>query len=129
MLLVLLLLSSSGFAQREGVVINRRARQRLPQRQRVIKEDPVLVPVQPAQDAFQGSYVEEYEWTPSQRTRPAENVTPYSEPDYKQTALAVFNQQSFGTRLYLPQVEPEPSGTFVDSVVFGEEETPSGSNA
>ena len=59
MLLVLLLLSSSGFAQREGVVINRRARQRLPQRKRVIKKDPVLASVQPAKDAFQGSYEEE----------------------------------------------------------------------
>ena len=55
----------------------------------MIKEDPVLAPFQPVQDAFQGSYAEEYEWTPSQRTRPAENVTPYSEPDYKQTALTV----------------------------------------
>jgi len=129
MLLVLLLLSSSGFAQREGVVINRRARQRLPQRQQVIKEDPVFAPVQQAQEAFQGSYAEEYGWTPSQRSRPAENVTPYSEPDYKQTALSVFNQQSFGSRQYLPQIELEPSGTYVDSVVLGEDETPSDSNA
>ena len=103
MLLVLFLLSSSGFALREGVLINRRARQRLPQRQQVIKE-PFLVPVQPAQDAFQGSYEEKYELTPYQRTRQAENVKPYREPDYKQLALAVFNQQSFGSRQYLPQV-------------------------
>jgi len=130
MLLVLLLLSSSGqSAQREGVVINRRARQRLPQRQRVIQEDPVLAPVQPVQEAFQGSYEDEYEVTPSQRARPAENVTPYSEPDYKQTALAVYNQQSFGARQYLPQVEPEFAGTYVDSIVLSEEQTPSGSNA
>ena len=63
----------------------------------------------------------------NRKTRPAEIVTLYIEPNYKQTALAVFNQQSFGTRQYLPQVEPEPSGTHVDSVVLGEEETPSGS--
>jgi len=129
MLLVLLLLSSSGLAQREGVVINRRARQRLPHRQRVIPEDPVLAPVQPVQAAFQGSGTDEYEWTPSQRASTVENVSPYSEPDYRQTALAVFDQQSFGTRQYLPQVAPEPSGTNGDSVRLDEEQTQSGSNA
>jgi len=129
MLLVLLLLSSSGLAQREGVVINRRARQKLPQRQQVIAEDPVLAPVQPAQAAFQGSYEAEYAFTPSQRTRPAENVTPYSEPDYKQTALAVYNQQSFGARQYLSDAEPEFSGTYVDSIVLSADQTTSDPNA
>jgi len=129
MLLVLLLLSSSGLAQREGVVINRRARQKLPQRQQVIAEDPVLAPVQPAQAAFQGSYEAEYAFTPSQRTRPAENVTPYSEPDYKQTALAVYNQQSFGARQYLSNAEPEFSGTYVDSIVLSADQTTSDPNA
>jgi len=129
MLLVLLLLSSRVLAQREGVVINRRARQKLPQRQQVIAEDPVLAPVQPAQAAFQGSYEAEYAFTPSQRTRPAENVTPYSEPDYKQTALAVYNQQSFGARQYLSNAEPEFSGTYVDSIVLSADQTTSDPNA
>jgi len=129
MLLVLLLLSSSGLAQREGVVINRRARQKLPQRQQVIAEDPVLAPVQPAQAAFQGSYEAEYAFTPSQRTRPAENVTPYSEPDYKQTALAVYNQQSFGARQYLSNAEPDFSSTYVDSIVLSADQTTSDTNA
>lgn len=129
MLLVLLLLSSSGLAQREGVVINRRARQKLPQRQQVIAEDPVLAPVQPAQVAFQGSYEAEYAFTPSQRTRPAENVTPYSEPDYKQTALAVYNQQSFGARQYLSNAEPEFSSTYVNSIVLSADQTTSDTNA
>jgi len=128
MLLVLLLLSSSGLAQREGVVINRRARQKLPQRQQVIAEDPVLAPVQPAQAAFQGSYEAEYAFTPSQRTRPAENVTPYSEPDYKQTALAVYNQQSFGARQYLSNAEPDFSSTYVDSIVLSADQTTSDTN-
>lgn len=129
MLLVLLLLSSSGLAQREGVVINRRARQRLPPRQQVIPEDPVSAPVQPAQAAFQGSGTEEYEWTPSQVTRPVEHVSPYSEPDYKQTALAVFNQQSFGARQYLPEITPEQSGASGDSVGLSDIQTHSGSDA
>jgi len=129
MLLVLLLLSSSGLAQREGVVINRRARQKLPQRQQVIPEDPVLAPTQPVQAAFQGSYEAEYGFTPSQRTRPADNVTPYSQPDYKQTALAVYNQQSFGARQYLSSAEPEFSGTYVDSVVLSADQTTSDPNA
>jgi len=129
MLLVLLLLSSRVLTQREGVVINRRARQKLPQRQQVIAEDPVLAPVQPAQAAFQGSYEAEYAFTPSQRTRPAENVTPYSEPDYKQTALAVYNQQSFGARQYLSNAEPEFSGTYVDSIVLSADQTTSDPNA
>ena len=59
----------------------------------MIKEDPVLPPVQTAQDAFQGSYAEEYDGSPSHRSDPAENVTPYSEPDYKQIALAVFTDR------------------------------------
>jgi len=129
MLLVLLLLSSSGLAQREGVVINRRARQRLPQRQRVIPEDPVLAPVQPAQAAFQGSGTDEYAWTKSQKTRQVDNMSPNSEPDYRTTALSVFNQQSFGTRQYLPQVEPKPSGTNGDIVRVSYKQTQSGYNA
>jgi len=127
MLLVLLLLSSSGLAQREGVVINRRARQKLPQRQQV--RDPVLAPVQPAQVAFQGSYEDEYGLTPSQWTRQAENVTPYSEPDYKHTALSVYNQQSVRERQYLPRAEPEFSGTYVDSVVLSVDQTTSHPNS
>eukprot|EP00092_Neocalanus_flemingeri_P011208 GFUD01012073.1.p1 GENE.GFUD01012073.1~~GFUD01012073.1.p1 ORF type:complete len:736 (+),score=107.13 GFUD01012073.1:247-2454(+) len=129
MLLVLLLLSSSGLAQREGVVINRRARQRLPRRQQVIPEDPVLAPVQPVQTAFQGSDTNQYEWTPSQRARPVENVSPNSEPDYRQTALAAFNQHGFGSRQFLPQETPAQSGRAGDSVGLGENQALSGSNA
>merc|ERR1712168_775760 len=84
---------------------------------------------QPVQAAFQGSYEAEYGFTPSQRTRPADNVTPYSEPDYKQTALAVYNQQSFGARQYLSNAEPEFSGTYVDSIVLSADQTTSDPNA
>ena len=119
MLLVLLLLSSGSLAQREGLKVNRRARQRLPQRRLVIQEDPVLPPIQPAQPALQGSDVDEYQWADSQAARQAENITPYSEPNYKQTALSVFNEQSFGVRQYLPSIEPEPYVYF--SVLINEQ--------
>jgi len=125
MLLVLLLLSSGSLAQREGLKVNRRARQRLPQRRLVIQEDPVLPPIQPAQPALQGSDVDEYQWADSQAARQAENITPYSEPNYKQTALSVFNEQSFGVRQYLPSIEPEP---YVDFSVLSDDQPQSDSD-